>query len=118
MDKCEKKPSNHPLRRGFFNRCPKCGDGKLLRGYLTQNDECSACGEDFSSIRADDAPPWITILITGHIMGFLIHYFATHELISEKGDYALMIGIALLLIALILPRAKSTMIAIIWLTSK
>jgi len=44
------------LRRGFFGRCPNCGDGQIFRAYLKVVDACAACGEDLSPQRADDAP--------------------------------------------------------------
>jgi uncharacterized protein (DUF983 family) len=60
------------LRRGFFGLCPKCGKGKLFCAYLKVNSRCSVCGEDLSHHRADDAPPYFTILIVGHAIGTLI----------------------------------------------
>ena len=54
--------------RGFSGRCPNCGKSKLFRGYLKQVDACPVCGERWGHIRADDAPPWLTILIVGHII--------------------------------------------------
>ena len=29
-------------------RCPRCGEGPLLVGYLTVRDACPACGLDYS----------------------------------------------------------------------
>lgn len=54
--------------RGFRNRCPSCGKGRLMRGYIKVVDECPVCGEDLSHQRADDAPPYLTMVITGHII--------------------------------------------------
>ncbi|MFD1696845.1 DUF983 domain-containing protein [Roseibium aestuarii] len=54
--------------RGSLNRCPHCGKGKLFKGYLTTNYACSACGEEFHHHRADDAPPYFTITLVGHII--------------------------------------------------
>ena len=31
------------IRRGFGNRCPHCGEGRLFSGW-THHDRCSACG--------------------------------------------------------------------------
>ena len=54
--------------RGFRNRCPNCGKGKLLPVYLRPHDICSFCREPNGLIMAHDAPPYITILIVGHII--------------------------------------------------
>ena len=56
------------LKRGLFCTCPACGKSKLFNGFLRVAKQCSACGTDFSQIRADDAPPYFTIFITGHIV--------------------------------------------------
>ena len=54
--------------RGFRCRCPNCGDGALFRAYLKPVDNCSVCGEDMSHQLADDAPPYFTMVIVGHIV--------------------------------------------------
>jgi uncharacterized protein (DUF983 family) len=56
------------MRRGFRCRCPNCGQGKLFRAYLKVVDRCAACGTELFHQRADDAPPYFVILITGHIV--------------------------------------------------
>jgi uncharacterized protein (DUF983 family) len=56
------------MRRGFFGRCPNCGQGKLFRAFLKVADQCAVCGEDFSHQRADDAPAYFNIVIVGHIV--------------------------------------------------
>jgi uncharacterized protein (DUF983 family) len=54
--------------RGFFGRCPKCGEGKLFRAFLKVTDNCPACGEPFHHQRADDFPAYIVIVLVGHIV--------------------------------------------------
>jgi uncharacterized protein (DUF983 family) len=49
-------------------RCPACGRGKLYRGYLKVVDACSSCGTELHHQRADDAPPYFTMFIVGHIV--------------------------------------------------
>jgi uncharacterized protein (DUF983 family) len=61
-----------PFKRGFIGRCPACGDGRIFRKYLKVADRCSSCGEELHHHRADDAPPYFTILIVGHIVGTLL----------------------------------------------
>jgi len=56
------------VRRGLLNRCPCCGVGKVFDGYLTLVPECEACGAPLGMLRADDAPPYFTILLTGHLL--------------------------------------------------
>ena len=49
--------------RGLGQKCPACGDGSIYRAYLTVNDACPKCGEELHHHRADDAPPYFTMLI-------------------------------------------------------
>ncbi|MFA5581134.1 MAG: DUF983 domain-containing protein [Paracoccaceae bacterium] len=56
------------LLRGWRRRCPSCGSGPLLKGYLKIRDECAVCSENLSAARADDGPAYLTILIVGHVM--------------------------------------------------
>ena len=57
------------VRRGFMGKCPHCGEGKMFRAYLKVADACPACGEELHHQRADDAPPYMTIFVVGHIIG-------------------------------------------------
>ena len=56
------------MKRGFMHRCPECGEGKLFRKYLKVQPTCEVCGHDNAQYPADDAPPYFTILIVGHIV--------------------------------------------------
>ncbi|MFM7611112.1 MAG: DUF983 domain-containing protein [Alphaproteobacteria bacterium] len=56
------------LLRGLKGLCPVCGQGRLFAGYLRVADKCESCGAPTGRLRADDAPPYFTILITGHVL--------------------------------------------------
>jgi uncharacterized protein (DUF983 family) len=56
------------MKRGFRGRCPRCGEGKLFRAFLKVENNCSACGLDFTPHRADDLPAYLVIVIVGHIV--------------------------------------------------
>jgi uncharacterized protein (DUF983 family) len=55
------------MKRGAALRCPNCGEGHLYRKYL-KVQACEACGADNTRYPADDAPPYFTILIVGHVI--------------------------------------------------
>src|ERR1700676_487774 len=57
------------IRRGFAMHCPNCGKGAMFCSYLKVNEACPNCGEELFHQRADDAPPYITIMVVGHIIG-------------------------------------------------
>ncbi len=56
------------LARGFRGLCPSCGIGRLFNGFLSVMPECEHCHAPLGLVRADDAPPYFTILIVGHIV--------------------------------------------------
>jgi len=65
------RPSRLLLRamgRGWRGRCPNCGEGRMFRAFLKVVDRCAVCGTELFHQRADDAPPYFVILITGHIV--------------------------------------------------
>ena len=62
----EKRSVGLGMKRGAALRCPNCGEGHLYRKYL-KVQVCEACGNDNTRYPADDAPPYFTILIVGHL---------------------------------------------------
>jgi uncharacterized protein (DUF983 family) len=55
------------LLRGAAKRCPSCGMRGLFAGYTRVAPACARCGLEFTGHRADDAPPYVTTLIVGHL---------------------------------------------------
>ena len=64
----EDRPFWPSVLRGWKGRCPSCGQGPMLRGYLKVRDTCPVCGEAMHHHRADDGPAYLTILIVGYDM--------------------------------------------------
>jgi uncharacterized protein (DUF983 family) len=56
------------IGRGLLGHCPACGKGKIFDGFLKVAPECLLCGAPLGLARADDAPPYFTILVVGHIV--------------------------------------------------
>ncbi len=49
-------------------RCPSCGQAKLFQGYLKVTPVCQVCEAPLGLARADDAPPYFTIVAVGHVI--------------------------------------------------
>lgn len=102
------------MLRGARCRCPACGEGKLYASYLKVADACGSCGEELHHQRADDAPPYFTMLITGHIVvaGVLVveEAFQPPLWIHMMLWAPLLIGLSLFL----LPRIKGALIGLQW----
>jgi uncharacterized protein (DUF983 family) len=61
------------IGRGLRCRCPNCGEGRLFQGFLTPVSRCDVCSNDNTVYPSDDLPPYITVLVVGHVVvGFLL----------------------------------------------
>jgi uncharacterized protein (DUF983 family) len=56
------------IGRGLRGYCPICGKGRIFRAFLKVVDACDSCGAPLGLARADDVPPYFTILVVGHII--------------------------------------------------
>ncbi|MDZ4065861.1 MAG: DUF983 domain-containing protein, partial [Tabrizicola sp.] len=70
-DERQVKPA---LLRGWRRKCPNCGAGPMMRGYLQVRESCPVCGEELHHHRADDGPAYLTILIVGHLLAPILLY--------------------------------------------
>ena len=64
-------PSDHavsPFRAGLRCRCPRCGEGRLFRGFLTVRPSCEACGLDFAFADSGDGPAVFIMFIAGFLV--------------------------------------------------
>lgn len=53
---------------GLRGRCPRCGQGRLFKGFLDTAPSCAACGLDFKFIDSGDGPAVFVILIIGFVV--------------------------------------------------
>jgi uncharacterized protein (DUF983 family) len=108
------RPLAQALLRGLQKRCPGCGRGRLFYRYLKNVDCCETCGEELHHHRADDAPPYFTMLIAGHVIVPLILSveFALHPPLLLQ--MTLWPALALVLILWMLGPIKGALIAFQW----
>lgn len=102
------------VKRGLMLRCPQCGKGHVLAGYLKQSDACEFCGLRTGDIRADDGPAWATILLVGHLVSPMFFLFARRYDAFPLLPFLLVAGMVLGLMAVLLPRMKGLFIGVIW----
>ena len=108
------RPMRQAMLRGWRRRCPSCGKGRIMSGYLSVRDYCPVCGEALYHHRADDGPAYLTILIVGHVLGPLLMWvfitFRPDPLVLASMFSVGSVGLSLFL----LPRIKGTLIGIQW----
>lgn len=56
-------PELSSVSTGLRCKCPRCGRGKLYKGFLTLSDKCSVCGLDFEFADAGDGATWFVMVI-------------------------------------------------------
>ncbi|WP_123792412.1 DUF983 domain-containing protein [Pacificibacter maritimus] len=102
------------LLRGWKRCCPNCGEGPMLKGYLKVRDSCPVCTQELHHHRADDGPPYLTILIVGHLlaplMGWVYMDFRPNPLTMLAGFSICTVALSLYL----LPRFKGMIVAFQW----
>ncbi|GLQ18623.1 DUF983 domain-containing protein [Maritalea porphyrae] len=102
------------MKNGIVGKCPKCGKGKLFKGYLRVNSGCSSCGEAFHHHRADDAPPYITMAIVGHVVvGGIFHLETSYQIEPMVHLYWSIPTMLVLSLGLLRP-IKGMIVAIQW----
>jgi uncharacterized protein (DUF983 family) len=102
------------LWRGLTCNCPSCGAGKLFGGYLKTQPACSSCGTIFSGHRADDAPPYFTMMIVGHVvvpLMLLVERIWSPELWVH---FVLWLPLTLFMSLALLPMVKGAIIGLQW----
>ena len=108
------RPLVPALKKGWQRRCPNCGSGPLLRGYLKVRESCPVCGEALHHQRADDGPAYLTILIVGHLLAPLLLFtymkWRPEPLVMAVGFTIGTVALSLYL----LPRLKGALVALQW----
>lgn len=102
------------IRRGLMLRCPACGRGKILAGYLRPAQVCSSCSESLGEYRADDGPAWATILLVGHLVSPAFFLFATTDTSAAFNGFLFIAALVLALTFVLLPRMKGLFVGIMW----
>jgi uncharacterized protein (DUF983 family) len=99
---------------GMRLRCPHCGKGHLFKSYLKVADKCEVCGEELFHHRADDMPPYLSILITGHVIVGLMLELQFHTELAPWAYMATMVPAAIILPLITLPSIKGAIVGLQW----
>lgn len=102
------------LFRGWRRRCPACGEGRLMDGYLTVRQSCEVCGTELHHHRADDGPAWATIVVAGKLLApLMLFVFVTWRPEAWVMALGFSLGFGLLSLYL-LPRFKGAFVGVQW----
>ena len=77
-------------------------------------DKCDQCNEPIGHIRADDMPPYITILIVGHIIVPLVLLVYQNYKLELWVSMAMWPPLTLVLTLVLLPLVKGATVGALW----
>ncbi|MFP9137520.1 DUF983 domain-containing protein [Devosia sp. XGJD_8] len=110
----EQRNLGQAVWRGTLCKCPLCGQGKMFRAYLKVADHCETCGEQLDLHRADDFPPYIAIMIVGHLLvGIMLHMDMVWHVNPLTYLYT-MVPLAVILPLAMLPSIKGAIVGMQW----
>ncbi len=108
------RPLARALLLGTLCRCPACGAGRLFERYLAVAPACGACGEALHHQRADDAPPYFSTFLVGHVVVALVLWVELAFAPPLWLHLAVWLPLTLLLVLLSLPPIKGALVAQQW----
>src|SRR5262249_13597801 len=99
------------LSTGLACRCPRCGRGRLFRGFLSVVPACESCGLDLTGADSADGPAVFIILIVGALVVPLA--------LVTAGWFSPPVWVHMLLLGPLLPTASLALLppAKAWLTA-
>lgn len=110
----ERRSWQQAMWRGFRCSCPACGKGRMFRSYLKVADNCEACGEELHHHRADDAPPYFTMFIVGHIVVPLVLVVEKLWAPALPVHFVLWTVVTLALTFALMPAVKGAVVGLQW----
>jgi uncharacterized protein (DUF983 family) len=99
---------------GALGRCPACGQGRLFTRYLKVADQCGHCGEALHHQRADDAPPYFTIFIAGHLLVPMVLALETAYRPELWLHAAIWFPVTIAMCLALLPPIKGAIVGLQW----
>lgn len=110
INSLERQPS--PFIVGLLGRCPRCGKGRLFKGFLSLYDRCAHCGLDYSFANSGDGPAVFIILIAGFIVTGLALFVEVSYQPPLWVHAALWLPLGLALPLLLMRPFKATLLAL------
>ncbi|HXO18597.1 MAG TPA: DUF983 domain-containing protein [Thermoanaerobaculia bacterium] len=104
------------IGRGLRKRCPRCGEGRLFRGWNRLYERCPVCGLAYERHTGDT---WfVTYITTAGLSGALVvGMFLLHPRIVWLGQ-ALVVLAAIVVIGFSLPYRKGLAVALDFLVER
>jgi uncharacterized protein (DUF983 family) len=102
------------MRRGMIGKCPRCGGAHLFARFLKPVERCALCGQDWTLHAADDFPPYVSIIVTGHVMAPVMILLGSATAIPMWLTMLIAVVLAVTMLMGLLQPAKGAIIALQW----
>lgn len=102
------------ILNGVKCRCPRCGRGRLFRGYITQVDHCANCGEGLKRYNVGLFLPLVVITVMVHVIGFIMLEMELSGHGSPLIYVWVLVPLSMIVPLAILPSSKGGLIGFLW----
>lgn len=102
------------MGRGVAGTCPECGKGRIFGRFLKVNPTCDVCGTELHHHRADDAPPYFTMMIVGHLIVGGVLAVERAFAPATWVHMVLWLPLTVILSLVLLPMVKGALIGLQW----
>ncbi len=109
-----KRPVWPAILTGLKCRCPNCGEGRLFDKWLKVTPQCTVCNEELHHEQAQDFPPYITIMIVGHVVVTLLMVVESKVELSLAAHLAIWIPMATVMTLAIMQPVKGGVVGLQW----
>lgn len=101
-----------PFVAGLLCRCPRCGEGRLFKGYLKVAPACAVCGLDLGFADSGDGPAIFVIFLVAPIIIVLALFVGATFNPPPLVHLMLWIPATLILSLALLPPFKGVLVAL------
>ena len=101
-----------PFAAGLAGHCPRCGKGRLFKGFLTTAERCDVCGLDFAFANSGDGPAVFVIFVVSPVVIVLAVILEALVHPAPWVHLVIWLPVTVILCLLLLRPFKATMIAL------
>ena len=101
------------MARGVRRRCPNCGKGRSLEGYIRPASQCAVCGEALSPYQSADFAPYLVVFVIGLTF---TPFMVALTLTEQRPDWMIagVLAVAITAAVSLLPLIKGAVIGLLW----
>ncbi len=109
-----KRPTWPALKNGLMSRCPKCGTGRLYKGFIEQVEQCGHCGEPLRRYNVGLLLPFVMIMIVTHVIVFVMLEIELSGGATPGFYISVLVPISLVVPLILMRPVKGALIGLLW----